>query len=60
MHFQVALVSGTYGDCGEDLSSGLYVRIDDPKVLAFIRNVSQAAEEIPGLLRFTDHETSDR
>ncbi len=45
---QIAEVAKTYGECGKDIFPGLYVKIDDPKVLRFIQNVSSMAEKVPG------------
>jgi hypothetical protein len=46
--FQVATVSGSYGECGKDIFPGLFVMIDDPKVIRFIQNVSSMAEKVLG------------
>jgi hypothetical protein len=45
---QIASVAKTYGECGKDFHPGLFVRIDDPNVLKFIKNVSDLAGNIEG------------
>ena len=36
---QIATVQGGIRDCGDSDYPGLYIRLDDPDVLRFIRNV---------------------
>ena len=45
----VATVSGTYDECGAvDVTKGLYVKIDDPTFLSYIKSVSEKVALIPG------------
>lgn len=38
-YIQVGIVQGGVGDCGDSQYPGIYIRLDDPDILAFIQSV---------------------
>jgi len=42
---QIATVKGGFRDCGDPAYPGLYIRLDDPSVFHFIRNVTNSSKE---------------
>ena len=45
---QVAIVSGGMGECGDQDKPGIYVRVDHPLVLGFIKAMTKIPMQIEG------------
>ena len=45
---QVAIVSGRIGECGDQDKPGIYVRVDHPLVLGFIKAMTKIPMQIEG------------
>jgi hypothetical protein len=44
----VAIVSGGIGECGDQDKPGIYIRVDHPLVLGFIKKVTKIPIHIEG------------
>ena len=43
-YLQVSVVHGGLGECGNNEFPGIYVRLDDPEILHFIRQATNASQ----------------
>ncbi|TRY79521.1 hypothetical protein TCAL_12893 [Tigriopus californicus] len=49
-YIQVGIVQGGVGDCGDSRYPGIYIRLDDPDILAFIQSVADPGS-VPSTVR---------